>query len=455
MRRLQIPSFRHRQPMVIVLVWIGLLTMVASVRAQSLEQTLEWAAQHDPALQSSRLYRQATEEGTVLARARLLPQVSIQGGTQQVVQTTTQEMPSGLLQRSFSGPSATHALVLRQMLIRPKELSAVRQSDIQAEQALWRDQGNEADFRLRVIQVWIDWWSSLEAVRLLQAPVPTLHSWVAQEARRLQEGEGTRDAWLEAQAQFQQAQAQAREAELNLQAREQALALLLRQMPSGKDLPPWPDRLPAFTAGTDAKNLWARVLETSPDLRSAQATERLQQERLRMLGMDHLPTLDLVASFNQAANDATSTQGFRYQNRQLGIQYTVPLYSGGGVQSAVRQQAFLVRASEADRVAIEQRLASDFMGTWAGLQGVEARLDASREMVQSAQAQVRAMALGMTLGLRGWSERASAELNLSRRQIEQQQLLLTGLRHQIRLLRMLPPDDVLWQRWLAAMRQQR
>jgi outer membrane protein TolC len=78
--------------------WIKLcllmfLLMAVSIGASSatLEEAIESAITSEPALRASLYNLQATEENIAIARSRLLPQITLQGSSSQLTQTTTQD----------------------------------------------------------------------------------------------------------------------------------------------------------------------------------------------------------------------------------------------------------------------------------------------------------------------------------------------------------------------------
>ena len=84
------------------------LGVAMPVYATSIQEAFDNAIKVDPALRSSRFNQDANKENTAIARARLLPQISLQGSTNQLTQTTTQDVPgNSSISKSFTGPSKT------------------------------------------------------------------------------------------------------------------------------------------------------------------------------------------------------------------------------------------------------------------------------------------------------------------------------------------------------------
>ena len=139
------------------MVFAGLVFFTLTSQALTLEEAIESAIKVDPSLRASKFNVMATEENIAIARSRLLPQVSIQGSSNQLTQTTTQELASGgSSSRSFTGPSVNHQFVIRQALLRPKELSALRYAELQTQYMELKYKSDVKDLRNRVITAWIE-----------------------------------------------------------------------------------------------------------------------------------------------------------------------------------------------------------------------------------------------------------------------------------------------------------
>jgi outer membrane protein len=317
----------------------------------------------------------------------------------------------------------------------------------QKENGELRYQTELADSRLRAAGAWLD---VLAAQQTFQAYAQTLTPYeraAEQEQNRLKGGEGTRDSVLEARAQLESARAMVADSRQGLLAKQTAFTLAtgLPFEPMGKVSLPQIKR--TFLNALDKQQLWERISQTSNDILASRAIEQVQQSRLKQSEYDHLPTLDLVASYNQAQNDATSTQGIRYQNKQVGIQFSVPIYSGGAITSAQRQQLAVFEASVADRQSLELRIEQDYQNVWASQQSQVDRIAAGEMLLEASIDQLTGAKKALALGLKTWGEVAQAQSAVARRTSDQINNLVTLYKTQLRLLRMLPVDDPYWEQW--------
>lgn len=431
-----------------ILVGFGLQMPALSVE---LSAVLQAAQGIDPALHSAQANLGAAQENIAIARSRLLPQLNLQGSRQNTEQTTTQDTILGPQDRPFSGQSFSHQLSLRQGLIRPRDWVGLDVGQTQAIYGEYKYQSTRSDLWNRTIGIWLDLLAAQQVRDVYVQTLKAVSESARQERLRFEKGDGTRDSMVEAQAQMDQALAMRSDAEFALQARQRAFTLQTR-LPTQTMIE---RRLPLMTfrglSQDDRDGILQRILIQAPELLAAQAVERVNALRAKQIKYDHYPTLDLVVSAIRAQNDSTNTLGYRYHNNQIGVQYTVPLYAGGGVEATSRQAQATYAASVADREALQMRLETQFVGDWATQAGLHDRVNAAGSLKQAAHEQRRAADLGLERGLRTWTDRGNAELQWARRANDLINLQLNMLKVQVRILALLSTEDDYWQAWVKRM----
>lgn len=401
------------------MVFAGLVFFTLTSQALTLEEAIESAIKVDPSLRASKFNVMATEENIAIARSRLLPQISIQGSSNQLTQTTTQELASGgSSSRSFTGPSVNHQFVIRQALLRPKELSALRYAELQTQYMELKYKSDVKDLRNRVINAWIDLLGAQQIAQAYEKPLPLMQAAAQQERSRYEQGDSTKDAAMEAKAQYENSNATYIQAVETLKVKQSAFENLTK-IPAvalaGKKLST--ESLPVFSE-VDKALLWSNFQDNSLDLQMAKLQHLMQLERVKMAEADRKPTIDLLATVNIAQNDATSTQGYQYRNKQIGVQYTVPLFAGGGLTASARQASLGYEASLAEGEAMLIRIASDFDASWGLVLGNSSRQKAMLIGLSASLEQVNSSIRGYELGVRSIAESANAELSFARKMNE-------------------------------------
>lgn len=412
--------------------------------AVDLPAALRAAFASDPTLASAAANRDAAAENVSIARARLLPQLSMQGTFQQQNQVTDR---SGTV-TDFTGPYKSASVTLRQAVYRPREWAGLDIGKLQAEYGAYKLVSAQSDLWNRTVAAWVDVLSAQAVRDLYTRTVGAVARSAEQERRRFEVGDGTRDAVAEAAAQLALARAQLAEASLDLQGKLDAFNLLTRlgvrrfegfRLPPVASLGPIPEAEDRFLE---------RILETNPELAIARASELIAERKMAQLAADHQPTLDVIGGLTRAMNDSTSTLGTSYRNAQIGVQLVVPIFAGGGVVASERQASAAYVAAKADREALLQKLKTLYSSDWKAQDGLRERAQAAEELVQATIEQRRASELGIKAGLRTWVDVGQAEILLARRESDLFNVVATLLKTQSRLLSMLPPDDAAWEQWV-------
>jgi protease secretion system outer membrane protein len=411
--------------------------------AVDLPAAVQSAQAVDPTLASARANRDAATENIGIARARLLPQLSYQGTYQQLDQNTKTALGSS----NFNGPSKNSTVSLRQGVFRPRDWAGLTIGKLQAEYGEYKLDSALADLWNRTVFAWVDVLAATSQRDAYARGVTSAQAAAEQERKRFLGGDSTRDAMAEAAAQLAQSRALLADAEMDLQGKSQAFKLLTRLEATGFERMHLPniDRLPVVLPTQE--DALQRVLDTNPELLAAQIAAKVAERRLEQAREDHMPTLDFIGSATKAESDNSSTIGQRYRNGQLGVQLVVPIFSGGGLSAAQRQQAAFYAAALSDRDSLEQKLRTQVSSDWQSLAGMKERVRSSQELLAAAREQKRAAELGLKLGAKTWSDVSSADQLVARRESDLIGLSSNVLKIQSRLLSLLPVTEPVWEQW--------
>lgn len=418
----------------------------APAAAVDLPAAIQAAVAADPELASALANRDAAQENVPLARARLLPQVSLQSTYQRLNQNSTSA--GGV--RDYQGPSESIQLSVRQALLRVRDREGLRIGNLQAELGELKLESARSDLWNRASMVWVDVLAA-QAVRDIYARTEASVAEAAkQEARRFELGDSTRDAVAEAAAQLAFARGQLADARLEVQTRLLAFSQLTRLKAEEFDGYRLPGMAGPVRLTEDRAELLARIIDNNPDLASARVAEEIARRRIAQAGADHLPTIDLVASANRGKSDSANLVGTSYNNSQVGLQMVLPIYQGGAVNAAQRQSTAALAAATADRESLLNRMNVQFAADWNAQTSLHERIAAAGALVTAGIEQRRAAELGIKAGLRTWADLGAADLQLARREVDRVGLIGSQLKLQARMLSLLPASDPSWERWVAA-----
>lgn len=421
------------------------LHMSAPARALSLEEAYYAALQQDPAYRAARHQRDAGLQNRRLGLATLLPQVSAVHTSMRNDSRITAPGPLGTAhtsEREYSSQSS--GIHLRQPLYNPEAMARYRQGQAQALQGEDAFAAAGADLMLRVAEAYL-------ALQLAQtrSELAHIHGGVLEEQVRMNErlyqaGEGTRTDLLETQARHALVQADVIEAEDRLTHARAVLSTLI-----GRPVPPLPP-LPVSPASEEAVTLslqqWQeRALDHNAELAVLRHNIDIAGEEVRRVRAGHLPKLDLIASLARSASDTTSTIDQRSRITAAGLQFSVPIYSGGAVSAATDQATSQLERAKAELDAGITRVLLELRRHYGQWHTGAARLAALQKSVEAAQLAVDATRQSIRGGVR-----VNLDLLLAQQQLYavRQELALAQQLHLLsflqlrRLAGVLQPDDL-------------
>lgn len=409
----------------------GLIALLAAAAAASagaadaprldLAQAWQAALANDPTLRAAAAGADSGRELLPQAEAPLLPQVAF--SYNRSANDLSSTSPNFVGQRVTSQRnymSSTALLSVRQPLIQPVQWAAVRQARAQGADADAQFANARQQLAARLAEAYFAFLLADDQIALVDAQT-VAHATQLDAARKaLAAGSGTRTDIDEAQARLDLDAAQA------LEARQQAM-LARRQlgqlvgMPFGGVAPLDLARLAGQPPRVGELDDWLqRAEQHSAELKSLQARLEVASEELAKARARHLPTLDAIAQYNRSDSETISRIDATSDTASIGVQLNVPIYSGGGVQSAVRQAAAeRIKAAEnlaALRADLGLRLHREYRGLSEGLlraRALEQAVRSAEQMVTSNQRSFQAGARTTLDVLNAQQQLATARRDLS------------------------------------------
>src|SRR6185312_5714856 len=213
----------------------------------------------------------------------------------------------------------------------------------------------QQDLMLRVTVAYFDILLAQYNVELVVAQKAAVSEQLAQAKRNFEVGVATITDTNEAQAKYDAIVAQEIGARNDLENQRTALRAIIgrtpgelkRLGPGFEPTVPSPNRLDTWVDRALADNLAVRIAQYNADI----ATLEIERQRA-----GRLPTVDLVASANAQAFSASVNANASGEQHQLavGLAVTVPLYTGGFVDSKVRE-AFALQENARQNLEVARR----------------------------------------------------------------------------------------------------
>lgn len=349
----------------------------------TLAQAYQAALEQDATLRAARAGADSRRERLPQARAQLLPSVSVTASRNKNDLNSRTPGAAGRVNESERDyMSGSRALTVRQPLYRPAQWADVRQAEAQVADANAQLEKEVQNLAVRLASAYLEALLAQDQLELVMAQKQAYTTQLDAARKRFAGGAGVRTDIDEAQARLDLALATELEARQNVEYTRRALQVLVNQPVAQL---PRLDPARIKLVGPDPQRLedWtARAELNSPEMRSLQAQREAARQEIDKARAGHLPTLDAVAQWTYSQSDSVNSIDTRYNNKSIGLQLSVPIYSGGYTSSLNRQAvADLERAEqslEATRRDLTLRVEREFRGVTEGVLRIRALEQAVR-----------------------------------------------------------------------------
>ena len=380
---------------------LGVALLTTPARAEDLLQIYREAQLNDPTLAGARASWNATQELLPQARSTLLPNVNAAGtaNLNNFSESIRSDPPVDINNRNFRfGQLSVSA---SQPLYRVQNKVAYDQSKQQVAQADYTLSSVQQDLILRVSIAYFDVLLAEFNVELAESQKAAVSEQLAQAKRNFEVGVSTITDSNEAQAKYDSIVAQEISTRNDLENRRTALRAIIGRSPpplkrvgAGFEPPlPNPNSADYWVDRALADNLSVKIAAYNFDI----ATLEVDRQKA-----GHLPTVDLVASYQyQAGSGAASfSSGFDLRQGQIGVQLNVPIYQGGFVDSKVRQAIALQDYARQNLEVARRAALFNAQTGFSGVNSAAASVKAFEQAVVSAQSAYESNRLGQEVGVR-------------------------------------------------------
>ena len=425
----------HQQQKLAAAVACALMLSSGAALAQAKKNDLltiyRDALANDSVYASARFTRQAADERTPQARAALLPNVNAGVGASDNYFKYDASPVFDSFSRTYWSWGPTISMTMP--IYRPQNWDVLDQAKLTVTAAEATFAQARQDLILRVTQAYFDVLAAQDALSAIEANKRAVSENLAQAKREFEVGTKTIVDTTEAQARYDQIVAQEQVARGDLIVKRYALrAIIGRDAGDLAALRDAPQLEPPAPADVEA---WAkRAEENNPNVAVAQASAQIARIDTRRNRDAHLPTVDLVASAgrSRASGSSTSSVPFTATSGSIGVQLNVPIYSGGLIQSRVREA---LSNEERARFDLESARRTASLGARQAYVGVDYGLAQVRSLESaevSAKSQLDATRLGYQVGVRINLEvlNATTQLFTTQRDLKKSRydFLVSGLR---------------------------
>ncbi len=367
-----------------------LLAAFPAAQAANLLDVYGEARQHDAAFASARAAWQAGQEKLPQGLALLRPTITL-GATLIYNDVSTPTISRQYTNEGFS-------LNLSHPLYR-------KQNQVQYEQAKNQVSISEAQFAaarqdllVRVAQAYFDVLLAQDNVALSGAQKTSIAEQLEQAKRNFEVGVSTITDTHEAQARHDLTLSQEIAALNDLEIKKRALQQITGHAPGllatlGGKLPlayPEPNDMVKWVEAAEQQNLPLQIQ------RAALEIANLEIEKNRA---GHHPTVDLVAGYGSNRNASHLFTGTT-TSQNIGLQFSLPLYQGGLVDSRIREAVANQDKARQDLEQIRRQVALQSNQAFLGVTSGIAQVKALEQAVVSGQSMLDSTRIGQEVGVR-------------------------------------------------------
>ena len=360
--------------------------------ALDLAQAWQDALANDSRLASARAQLDATRERVPQARSQLLPAIGASAGVNRI-----HADPNIGSSQDFT--SRAYAIQLSMPLLGLPEKEVLEQSRLAATAAEAAYTLAQQDLILRLARTYFDVLSAQDSLETIQAQKRAIAEQLESARRNFEVGTATITDQQEAQARFDLADAQEIAARNTLEVQRALLTQLI-----GRPVDTL-DRLRADVhlqaPAPQNENDWVRqAIDASPAVRQQQLNVEIARREIDRRRYTRYPSVDLVGSIARNENAAMSAVGLRTNTTSVGVQLSIPLYTGGGIEAGMREAAALFERSRFDLQTTQRDIEQATRQAWLGVNSTLAQVEALKAAQRSSQLALESNLLGYQVGVR-------------------------------------------------------
>jgi outer membrane protein len=354
---------------------------------------------NDPTFEVARYTLNAAREKYPQAVAGLLPTVSASGANN-VTRAQNQFSNASGVRRDVH--AWNWSLQLTQPLIRMQNMYAYDEAKVSLEQAQAQYNIAEQEMILRITQAYFGVLTSREGIKVAEAELAATEEQLELAKHGFDKGIAAVTDVRESQSRVDLARAHLVAAQNELDAMNAELGKIVDEVP--EQLAALDPAVPIPPPQPNEQKDWInQARDHNPAVRAAQSGLLVSEAVVGKIRAEHTPTLDLVASYGENYSSGSTTMPTDFaskgQARQVGIQFTMPLFAGGGTSSRVAESMANKYRAGAELEVAKRQAATDARLAFAGVVNGLSQIAALVSAVASSQSAVDGSHAGYERGI--------------------------------------------------------
>ncbi|MDK2126299.1 TolC family outer membrane protein [Parachitinimonas caeni] len=363
--------------------------------AADLLSVYQEAKKYDATFAAAQSALRAGQEKSVQGKALWLPNVGFSASAEH---ENGRSEPSG---RTSSGSTYGYQFKVTQPIYNAEVSVGSDQLSEQAKLAEVQFKGAEQDLILRVAQSYFDVLLAQDRLELVKAQKDATAQQLAQAKKSFEVGVATITDTHEAQARFDAIVASEIAADNDLTVKRNAF-LQLTGVPadgvSGVN-----SRMPTSNPTPDDVNHWIAIAENSSlQIASKRGELAISTAEIEKYRPSREPSLQAVASYgeNRFSGDLTATRGDSQKQANIGLQLSIPIFTGGSKSSKLREAIANRDRAQYELEATRRTVALTTKQAFLGVKAGAAQIKALEQALVSTQSSLDSTKLGREVGVR-------------------------------------------------------
>lgn len=382
---------------IISVVFISLAITQSQVYASGLVDVYSIAKSKDTQIREAEANFNASAQARPIARASLLPQFSLSAETSDN-KLETEGQTFGVAGADVDFNSHGYSLRLTQSLYNHEFYVQLRQAKNTVAQAQVVLDDAKQDLILRVSEQYFEVLASQDNLRFATSEKEAIDRQREQAEKRFEVGLVPITDVKEAQSSYDRAAAREIDAQIALELAFDALAVITRERIT--DLKPLSDRVELVRPDPDSVEDWINTaLNQNLALLINEYDTKIAKQEIERNQSQHLPTLDIVASYNDS--DSGGLTGSRQtEDSRIGLELNFPIFEGGRTYYQTKESRFQYQAALEAHERIRRETTRDTRDAYHNVVAGISRVSAFNKAVESAEVAAEATQAGFEVGTR-------------------------------------------------------
>lgn len=367
--------------------------------AMGLMEAYEAALANDSVYRSAMHENEAGQQYKEIGRANLLPSVSASYAYSKNYGDIASKTNLGwnTQDRDYNSKNAT--IQLRQPLINMDGLARYKQGNAQTMLSDKQFEVRKQELMARFFGLYASANFSEDVLALAEKQRDAFMQQLQSNTRMSKFGEGTKTDLIESQAKLSLSEAQVIEAEYNVIDSHNALAAMLGKEVNTLDA--LSESFEVLPLAPSAFDEWkALALKNNAEIAAQSEAIEIANQEVKRNRAGHMPRLDAIASISNSDSDTSSTFNQKINNKSIGLQLNVPIYSGGSVTALTLQAEANHKKAQDDLESKTNEVVLGLRKQYSAVLSNILKVEALKKSVASAELLIEATQKSVAGGIR-------------------------------------------------------